>query len=261
MYNDLFTIFGRTVHGYGLMVGVGIVAHLLLSWRRAKARGLSDEEVTSLSIWVLLIGFLGAKLLFLLTELPQVLRDPLPYLGSEGFVVYGGLLSGLLTIYLWCRSKGRSFLRWLELLLPGVALAQGFGRIGCFLAGCCYGRETGSRLGVVFPEGSLAPAGVPLLPTQLFSSAGDFLLCAALLLLERRRPREGSMTAAYMLLYGAGRFAVEFLRSDPRGSVGSLSTSQFISLFILAAGTLLAFSLRRKPGAGGVADKSSSRFR
>ncbi|MBR4578768.1 MAG: prolipoprotein diacylglyceryl transferase [Oscillospiraceae bacterium] len=246
MHNDLFTIFGRTVHGYGLMVGVGIVGHLLLSWRRARHRGLSEDYVTGVTIWTILCGFLGAKLLFLLTLLPEVIRDPLPYLGSEGFVVYGGLLAGLLTIWLWCRKKGLPFLPWLDLLLPGVALAQGFGRIGCFLAGCCYGRATDSPLGVIFPAGSLAPAGVRLLPTQLFSAAGDFLLCGALLLLDRRNPRDGALAAAYMLLYGAGRFLVEFLRDDPRGSVGLLSTSQFISLFIVAGGVLLGVLIRRK---------------
>ena len=246
MHNDLFTIFGRTVHGYGLMVGVGIVGSLLLSWRRARDQGLSEDNVTEVTIWTLICGFLGAKLLFLLTLLPEVIRDPLPYLGSEGFVVYGGLVAGLLTILLWCRKKGLPFLHWLDLLLPGVALAQGFGRVGCFLAGCCYGKVTDSPLGVTFPADSLAPAGVRLLPTQLFSSAGDFLLCGALLLLDRRSHRDGALAAAYMLLYGAGRFLVEFLRDDPRGSVGLLSTSQFISLFIVAGGVLLRILIRRK---------------
>ena len=165
MHNDILTLGPLTVHGYGLMIGVGIVAALCLSWRRAKNRGLSQETVTSLFLWVLLFGFLGAKLLFLITELPAVLQNPLSYLGADGFVVYGGIISGVLAVWLWCWKKGQSMAKWADLLLPGVALAQGFGRIGCFLAGCCYGRPTDSCLGVVFPAGSLAPAGIPLLPT------------------------------------------------------------------------------------------------
>lgn len=250
MHNRLFTIGGFTVYGYGLMVGLGIVASLLMNWRRARKAGLSEDGVTSVTILALIFGFLGAKLLFILTELPAFLSDPLPYLGSEGFVVYGGLLTGLAVIYLWCRRHGQSFFRWMDLLLPGIALAQGIGRIGCFLAGCCYGRETSSPLGVVFPEGSLAPAGVRLLPTQLFFSVGDLLLCAALLLLDRREHKDGALMAAYLLLYGIGRFCLEFFRADPRGSVGALSTSQFISLFFIAGALLFASLLYRKPREG-----------
>ena len=246
MYNDLFSLFGFTVHGYGLMIGLGIVASLVLNWRRARVRGQSEDDVTSLTVWVLLGGFLGAKILFLLTRLPEFLRHPGAFLGGGGYVVYGGLLGALPVLLLWCRKKGFSPLAWMDLVLPGVALAQSFGRIGCFLAGCCYGRPTGSPLGVIFPAGSLAPAGVPLLPTQLFSSAGDLLLCGALLLAERRDKRAGGTLGRYLLLYGIGRFLIEFLRSDERGSVGMLSTSQFLSLFAVAAGILLLARIGRK---------------
>ncbi len=246
MHNDILTLGPLTVHGYGLMIGVGIVAALCLSWRRAKNRGLSQETVTSLFLWVLLFGFLGAKLLFLLTELPRVLQNPLPYLGSDGFVVYGGILAGLAVLRVWSRRTGQPLGKWMDVVLPGVSLAQGFGRIGCFLAGCCYGRPTGAPLGVVFPAGSLAPAGIPLLPTQLFFAAGDFLLAAALLLLDRRGGKEGHLTVWYLLLYGTGRFLLEYLRDDPRGAVGPLSTSQFISLFIAALALALALRQRKR---------------
>ncbi len=243
MHNDILSLGPFTVHGYGLMIGIGIVAALCLSWRRARKRGLPQDAVTTLVILIAAFGFLGAKLLFLITELPAVLQNPLPYLGADGFVVYGGIISGVLAVWLWCRKKGQSMAKWADLLLPGVALAQGFGRIGCFLAGCCYGRPTDSCLGVVFPAGSLAPAGIPLLPTQLFSAGADFLLALILLLLDRRDGKDGKLLTWYLALYGVGRFILEFFRSDPRGSVGALSTSQFISLFIVAAAGLLA--LRR----------------
>ena len=123
-----------------------------------------------------------------------------------------------------------------------IALAHACGRIGCFLAGCCYGRETDSFLGVVFPEHSMAPSGVKLLPTQLFSSAGDFLIMAILLLYSRKTRPKGRTGALYLILYGIGRFLIEFLRADDRGTVGSLSTSQFISIGIVAVGLILFFS-------------------
>ena len=251
MHNHILSIGPLTVHGYGLMIGIGIVAALSLAWRRADRRGIPQEKVTTVVLLGLIAGFLGAKLLFLITELPDVLRDPLPYLGSDGFVVYGGILAGVPTLWLWCRKKGERLEIWTDLLLPGVALAQGFGRIGCFLAGCCYGRPTASPIGVIFPADSLAPAGIPLLPTQLFSAAGDFLIALALLRLERRNGKDGGLLVWYLLLYGTGRFLLEFFRSDPRGTVGVFSTSQFISLFIVAAGVVLALSRRKRSEAHG----------
>ena len=246
MYNDLFTVFGVTVHGYGLMIGLGVAASLLLSWHRAKVRGLDDDMVSTITILVVVFGFAGGKLFFLLTHWDFFMASPMDALRMEGFVVYGGILTGFLTAWLYLRKKKQPFLRWTDLLLPGVSVAQGFGRIGCFLAGCCYGRPTDSCLGVTFPAGSFAPAGVPLWPTQLISAAGNLLIAAFLLLLDKRKHREGALTGWYLALYSVGRFLVEFLRNDDRGSVGALSASQFFSLFALAAAAALFAAIRRK---------------
>ena len=154
-------------------------------------------------------------------------------------------MCGLLAAYLFCRKRSLPFSAWADGFIPGVAVAQGFGRIGCFFAGCCFGVPAQGALGVVFPAGSLAPAGVPLVPVQLFSAAGDFLLAALLLLLDRKKPRAGLLTGLYLLLYSIGRFLIEFLRSDPRGAVGALSTSQFIALFTAAAAIVLLISRKR----------------
>lgn len=94
--------------------------------------------------------------------------------------------------------------------MPAVSFAQGFGRLGCFFAGCCYGRETDSWFSITFTHSDFAPNGVKLLPTQLMSSAGDFLICGLLLLYAGRKPKEGQVAAGYMVLYGIGRFIIEF---------------------------------------------------
>ena len=245
MYNDLFTVFGLTVHGYGLMIGLGVVASLMISWRRARSKGMSEDMVSTMTIMAVVIGFLGGKVFFLLTHWSYFLSDPAGALGSEGFVVYGGILFGFAACWLYARKKGDRFLRWSDLLLPGVAVAQGFGRIGCFLAGCCYGAPTDSCLGVTFPAGSFAPAGVALWPTQLISSAGDLLLAAILLGMDRKEHYEGKLTVWYLLLYSVGRFLVEFLRADNRGTVGALSASQFIGLFVIAGALVLRHVLKR----------------
>ena len=200
---------------------------------------MKDEAVLDIAIIGVICGFIGAKLLYVIVEFDRFLDKPLAVLGSEGFVVYGGIITGVLSAILYCKKKNLVFLDYFDLLSPSIALAQGFGRIGCFLAGCCYGKETQCFLGITFPEGSLAPAGVKLLPTQLISSAGDFLIMALLLLYSRYSKKRGNVGALYMVLYGVGRFLVEFLRSDDRGSVGFLSTSQFISIGIVLGGILL----------------------
>ena len=221
MYNDLFSVGPLTVHTYGLCIGIGIAAALLLIWCRAERRGMDTQDVNRLVLLVLVTGFAGAKLFYLFAHMDEFLSDPLGTLGAEGFVVYGGIVCGLLAAYLFCRKRSLPFSAWADGFIPGVAVAQGFGRIGCFFAGCCFGVPAQGALGVVFPAGSLAPAGVALVPVQLFSAAGDFLLAALLLLLDRKKPRAGLLTGLYLLLYSIGRFLIEFLRSDPRGAVGA----------------------------------------
>ena len=245
MHSTIATLGPFTVHGYGLMIGLGVVAALSIIWKRTERRGRAQDEATILALLVIVLGFIGAKLLYILTNLPEFFADPLSILGSEGFVVYGGILLGIATLVIRCRIKRDDPLFWSDLMLPAVSLAQAFGRVGCFLAGCCYGKETTSALGVIFPEGCAAPAGVRLWPVQLFSAFGDLLIFALLLLAERKYPKRGFVTALYLVLYGVGRFLIEFFRNDPRGAVGIFSTSQFISLFVTAAGIAALIAVRK----------------
>ena len=239
MYNDLFSVGSFTVHGYGLMIAVGVLAAVLLATYRAKKRGMSDDIVYGIGVTVLLAGFLGAKLLYCLLDIGTFLKNPLSMLSGSGFVVYGGIVAGALAAIIYCRVKKVRFLPYLDLVAPSVAIAQGFGRIGCFLAGCCYGRETTAWFGVVFPENSIAPGGIPLIPTQLFSSAGDFVIASLLLFYAQKKRPDGKVGGLYLILYSVGRFLIEFLRNDYRGSIGVLSTSQFIAILTLALGAIL----------------------
>lgn len=239
MKNIICNVGPVTIYGYGLMIGIGVLFCILMGMMRAKKYGLKEDAVIDIAIYGLIIGFLGAKLLFIIVEWEDFIKDPMSVLGTEGFVVYGGISAGVLAAIVYCRIKKLVFLEYFDLLSASIALAQGFGRIGCFLAGCCYGRETDSVFGVTFPTGCMAPAGVKVLPTQLFSSAGDFAIMAFLLWHYKRRKHVGDTGFVYMLVYGIGRFFIEMLRNDNRGAVGALSTSQFISVFIVAAALLL----------------------
>lgn len=244
MYNELFSIGPLTIHGYGLMIGIGVIVALFWSTKRGEKRGINEDNVMSMLLIAVIVGFAGAKVLYIITDWQYFLRDPLGALGSEGFVVYGGIIAGLLGCYIFTRRKKIDFMDALDVFMPPVAAAQGFGRIGCFLAGCCYGKATDSVFGVVFPGSTVA-----VWPTQLFSSAGDFLLALALALYDRREHAKGNTGSMYLILYSVGRFLIECLRDDPRGSVGILSTSQFISIFTLIFGAVL-YVLNNKRAAG-----------
>lgn len=242
MKNELLTIGSFTVYGYGLMIAIGVLAGWGTAEYRARKLKLDTEHVFFSMLWCLLGGFLGAKILFWITEWSEIVSDPgfILWTMADGFVVYGGILGGIFAGWLYCRVKKICFLEYFDLMIPSVALAQGFGRIGCFLAGCCYGKEAEGWLSVTFHNSDFAPNGVALVPTQIYSSILDFVHFAVLLYIARHKKADGQVAACYMIFYSAGRFCLEFFRGDLiRGSVGSLSTSQFISIFIFAAGILL----------------------
>ena len=249
MKNELLTIGPFTIYGYGFMIAMAILMAYGTIMYRAGRRKMDTEKIFWLVILCVAGGFAGAKLLFLCTEWKWVLEDPVYYLWnlSDGFVVFGGILGGILTGYLYCRKQRLPFLACFDLVMPSIALAQGIGRIGCFLAGCCYGRETSSRLSIVFHESDFAPNGVHLVPTQLYSCALDLLHFAVLLFIAKRKKADGQVAACYLIFYSIGRFCLEFLRGDEnRGSIGMLSTSQFLSIFTLAGGILLLFICGRR---------------
>ena len=251
MKTDLFHIGKFVIHGYGLMIGIGFVLALLVGEYRAKKMGMKEEALIDIAIIAGVSGFLGAKLLYIIVSFKDFIEDPIGVLGSSGFVVYGGLIAGVLCNLIYVKIKKLSFLEYFDLVMPEIALAQGFGRIGCFLAGCCYGRQTDAAWGVVFPAGSLAPSGVKLIPTQLISAGANIIHMIILIAvahfigytIRKKDGRKlvlpaGGIGYLYMILYGIGRFLIEFLRNDYRGEIGILSTSQFISIFFIVLGVV-----------------------
>ena len=261
MYNDILTIGPLTIHGYGLMIAIGILTALLIGEARAKRKGLNPDEMYNLTFCCGIGGFLGAKLMFCMVEWRSFLENPWVLLKSDGFVVYGGIILGVVSGYLWCRFRKLVFLDYFDMVMPSVAVAQGFGRIGCFLAGCCYGRETESWCGVIFTHSDYAPNGVRLIPTQLISSAGIFTIAGILMWYARKPRKQGQVGFLYMMLYSIGRTCVEFLRNDHRGAIGVFSTAQFISIFIFIIGVIgfWKMSMRKAVFAGGQETVSAAR--
>lgn len=244
MREELFTIGPFTVYGYGVMIALGVIAAYITAEWRAKKLKLQYEHVFYIVVWCVIGGFACAKLLFWITEWRTVLEDPGYLLRTmgDGFVVYGGIIGGILTGYWYSRIKKLEFLKYFDLVMPSIALAQGFGRIGCLLAGCCYGKEATGALSITFSDSSFAPNHVALVPTQIYSSLLNFIHFGVLLLIAKHKKADGQVAACYLIFYSAGRFLLEFFRGDlERGSVGILSTSQFISLFTFAAGVILCW--------------------
>ncbi|CCJ34501.1 Prolipoprotein diacylglyceryl transferase [Caloramator australicus RC3] len=174
----------------------------------------------------------------MIAEAPTVFKNPksIIYMLTSGFVVYGGLIGGVLAGYIYCKKRGLNFLKMFDLAAPSMALAQSIGRQGCHFAGCCYGRPTDSPFGVIFKESPFAPNGVKLIPTQEISSLGNLIIFLILLNYSKKERSDGKVAGLYILLYSVGRFIIEFFRGDFRGNVGPLSTSQFISIitFVIA---------------------------
>ncbi len=244
----LFSIGDINIYGYGLMFALGILLGVWLSTHLAKKTGADADFLFSMAVWVVVFGFLGSKILHILTVFPDFLEDPLGVLKAsitQGFVVYGASIAGILTIVVYCRKHKKDMWRYLDLAMPGLALGQAIGRIGCFLAGCCYGIRYDGVCAVHFPSGSSAPAGVGLFPVQLVSVIANLLLMAILLVFLKKNRIRGRVTALWLMLYALGRGLIEIVRDDPRGNVWIFSTSQFISLILFIIGAALFFYLTK----------------
>jgi len=259
MYPELFRIGSFPVNTYGVLLALAFLAALFVASRLGRRDGLPRERVFDLGLWMLLGGLVGSKILLMFAE-PEYAGNfrqllSLDFLRSGG-VWYGGFLGGLAAGLFLIRRYKLPFWKTLDAFAPGVALGQAVGRQGCFAAGCCWGKPTGLPWGVEFTERGHeitgVPLGVHLHPTQLYESFAALLIFLFLLWLHRRRRFDGQAIATYAVLYGLARFAIEFVRDDPRGDIAGLtslthlSTSQLISLLVVAGGAIFLFTRWRR---------------
>lgn len=235
---------------YGICCAIGLGLAILILLRTCKYRDIKSDTAIFTGMLCVIGGFVGAKLLYLIVELDTFIANPelLKHAILSGFVFYGGLIGGIVTGLIAVHKNKIDTLGFADLAAAPIAIGQAMGRVGCFLAGCCYGCRTDSCLGVVFPIGGDAPAGAKLLPTQLFEAV--FLVIATIILyiMIMKIRKQGIVAGTYLIMYSVWRFIIEFFRSDDRGNVGALSTSQFISLFLLPTGIgLIIYACIRKP--------------
>jgi phosphatidylglycerol:prolipoprotein diacylglycerol transferase len=283
MFPELFKIpyTNFSFNTYGFLLAVAFVAGLLLMARLASRDGLDRQKVYDLGLWVLAASLIGSKALMVIAEWDVYYRDnprqifTLDFFRSGG-VYYGGFIGAVIASVIVMRYYKLPWWRTADSFAPGIILGQAIGRLGCFSAGCCWGKPTTGWYGVHFSDKGHEITGMPTIaehlsdpiqerawaerlgglfeplnlhPTQLYEAGAALLILVVLLLIHRRRRFEGQVILAYAMLYSVARFIIEYWRDDPRGEIIGLSTSQFIAV-ILFIGALATFIYRlRKPGA------------
>jgi phosphatidylglycerol:prolipoprotein diacylglycerol transferase len=262
MYPEIFRIGSFPINTYGVFLALAFLCAILITVRLAARDGLPREKIYDLCLWMLLCSLVGSKLLMLFTE-PEYRDHPLQLLSLDflrsGGVFYGGLIGAILSGYFLMRRYKLPWWKTADACAPGIALGNFFGRQGCFAAGCCWGKPTTLPWGVKFTELGHEITGVPLdvrlHPTQLYESFAMLIVFFFLLWLHKHRRFSGQVILLYALLYSIIRFAIEFLRDDPRGdlfgltTLTGLSTSQLISLAVGAAALVVLILRRRRESA------------
>lgn len=245
MYPILFEIFGHPISTFGVMLAVAFLAGTWLTARRMAEIGLDPEGATTMLIYAMVGGIGGSKLYF---AIDVSLREGIPILqlllAREGITFYGGLIGAIVLVLIGTRIHKIPTGPFFNCVCLAGAIGQAIGRVGCFLVGDDYGRPTDGPFGIAFPQGA-PPTLDPVHPTQLYEAAWLFGLTG---FLWARRDRSPRLWAEYLVLAGIGRFAVEFLRVNPRVWLG-LSEAQLIAVALVVIGATSWLAARREPTA------------
>ena len=251
MYPELFHLGNFTVYSYGFMILTGAVLAWLYLYRKGKPFGLKSDDVSGFFLLAFAAVFIGGKLFYFLENPKRYLENPSEMLEppGSGFVFYGSFLLAVPAFIWWFRRYRLPVWTMFDIIAGCGTLVHGFGRIGCFMAGCCYGKVCDPAWGIRFthPETHARPMGLPLYPTQLLEAALILGLFGLMQFMQKRKSFEGQLFLLYVLVYAAGRFGLEYLRGDEsRGYLfgGLLSHSQLISLLLITA--VLTFWIYRK---------------
>jgi phosphatidylglycerol:prolipoprotein diacylglycerol transferase len=257
MHPQLLRLEFFTIHSYGLLVALAFLVGLQVAAKLARRAGLDPDAVSSVAIASAIGGIVGAKLFLIFNDFSYYRENPrqifsLATLQAAG-VFYGGLLVALAVAFWQMRRRQLQALPSADVFAPAAALGLAFGRVGCFLAGCCWGKPTSLPWAVTFSDPAArelvgVPLGTPLHPTQLYEAAAEALI---FLILWRRffQPhREGAILGLYLVLYSCFRFLVEFLRDPAQRSFpfgGALSSTQWVAAVLVALGVYLLAGRRR----------------
>jgi phosphatidylglycerol:prolipoprotein diacylglycerol transferase len=242
MLPKLISIGSFYIPTYGVLVALGFLAGLGIALRLARRAGLPPEKISNLAVYCAIAGIIGAKLFMFLFDLGDYVRDPgriftLETLQAAG-VFHGGFIAAFLVALFYLRRQQLPALATMDIFAPGVAIGQAIGRLGCFAAGCCWGRECDLPWGVRFRSDFAAavPLDKTLHPVQLYESAADLLIFGILYRQASREHRPGQVIGWYLVLYSTARFIIEFFRVHEQSLVGPFSLTQWIALGLFALG-------------------------
>ncbi len=254
MHPVLLNLGKFSLYTYGLFAAMGFLAAIWFATLEAKRCGVDHEKIMDLSFYILVAAIVGSRLAYIGTVPDEFLANPLEMfkIWRGGLVFYGGFVGAMLTAIIYLKVKHLPIWKTGDILAPAVALGHCLGRIGCFFAGCCYGKACDLSWAITFHDpASLAPINVPLHPTQLYSSAGNFLIFLILFVVRRYQKFEGQIFWLYVLLYGVTRSFIEMFRGDYRGGeiMGVLSVSQTVgcSLAFVAVVMMVVLAKRADP--------------
>ncbi len=252
MFPNLFKIGPLTIHSYGLFLAIAFLVGMRIAVHYAKRERIDPSTITDLVVYIFLSALLGAKLLLVVVDFDYYSQDwsRLFSIYQVGGVYYGGFILAFLVSLWFIRRKKMNFWQTADVMVMGIALGQIFGRLGCFFAGCCWGKPApGFPLAVIFTRPEAAeqvgtPLNIPLHAAQLYEALPMILVFSALVYSYNHRRFIGQQLSLYLLMYSVLRFSVEFYRADPRGSIGLFSTSQVISIIAFVAGLVIYFIRR-----------------
>jgi len=242
MHPVLFELAGFSVKTYGFLIAIGFAIGLFLALREARRVGLSVDAVGDLAFYILLGGIVGARLYYILTNGAYFRQHPLDMfkIWEGGLTFFGGFILAVILCVWMIRKHRLPVWKTLDVFAPSLAVGVFFGRLGCFSAGCCYGRECALPWAVTFTHPlTLARSGVALHPTQLYSALGAALTFALLYGLRRHKTFDGQLTLLWVACYSCERLITEQFRGDIRG--GMLTENIELSFVIAAA--LIVISL------------------
>jgi phosphatidylglycerol:prolipoprotein diacylglycerol transferase len=251
MHPIAFEIDGLTLHWYGVMVALGFFAGLWLASRRAPVEGIAPQAIWDVGPWLMVGTIAGARLLYVGTYWREQFAGR-PFaevfkVWHGGLVFYGGLTGATLACVLYARWRRQPLWKLADVLAPSIALGQVFGRIGCLLNGCCYGRPCHLPWAISFPEHNASGTpSVPVHPTQIYEALLCLALCLGLILLHRRKRFDGQVFAFFLMGYALLRSFVELFRGDYppyQYLAGWVTPGHLVSVVVLAAGLLLCWVL------------------
>jgi len=247
----LFRLGSLNIYAYGFFVAVGFLLGFFIAVRRGREEGIPFERMVDLLFCIVLSAIIGSRLLFVLTDLDHFREYPLQIfkVWEGGLVFYGGLLLAIAVSIIYLRWNRLPVWKFGDISALSIALGLFFGRIGCFFAGCCYGKETSLVWGITFTDpNSLARLNLSLHPTQIYEAIGSLAIFLFLNWKGKKKAFEGEIFWFFLFFYAVVRFIIEFFRDDPRGFLlgEMLSTSQGIGIFLALASLFMLFYLKRR---------------